>query len=202
MEITTVKTLIKTPVKFIFLEDLSEVDEFYQTVMQLKESNDILQISSNAFEIKSTYGTFIDSFSSTLLVFVGIAFLGINFILGMISLSTFIENKKTTAILTCLGSRNKTIYDLYLSENYLIILISFVVSIFLSIGFQFLLNKIIYQKFALRSLIQIPFLSYFGFRFGLVLFLGLIAVIFSTVFTMTPMLIYRHFSLSDELRDE
>ena len=185
---------------YIFLNDLSEANKFFGKIIELKDSK--LSITSTVFDIHETYSTFINSFSTTLILFVLIAFAGINFILGMISLSTFIENKKSTAIMTCLGARNHSIYNLYLTENYLVILISFVLSCFLAGLIQKLLNPFLLEKFSLSNLIVIPFSNYFGLPFGLIIVLFLIAMLFSTIFTLTPMYFYRHKSLSDELRDE
>ena len=185
---------------YLFVTKTSELNEFFNKVKLLK--NEPLQITSKALETRDTYSTFINSFSSTLVIFVVIAFAGINFILGMISLSTFLENKKNTAILTCLGARNSSIYNFHLIENYLIIILSFICSIFLSIFLETKLNEIIYQKFTLQNLITIPFKTYLGMPFGVVIILGVIAIICSTIFTLTPMVIYRHNSLTDELRDE
>ena len=185
---------------YLFVTDASEIDAFFDKIKTL--SNEPLQITSKALETRDTYSTFINSFSSTLVIFVIIAFAGINFILGMISLSTFLENKKNTAILTCLGSRNSSIYKVHLLENFLIILFSFICSIFLAIFLESNLNGIIYEKFTLKNLISIPFKSYIGIPFGLVILMGCIALVCSTLFTLIPMVIYRHKSISDELRDE
>lgn len=185
---------------YLFLNDLSESEKFFDKVNKLKESN--LSVTSSVFDIKETYSTFINSFSTTLVLFVLIAFAGINFILGMISLSTFIENKKTTAVMTCLGAQNRSIYSLYLTENLLVITLSFILSVFLAFGLQKFLNPFLFSKFSLSNLIVIPFSSYFGIPFGLVIVLYLIAMVFSIIFTLTPMYFYRHKSLSDELRDE
>lgn len=185
---------------YIFLDNLSEIDEFLNICKNNSDST--IEITSSASEVKETYSMFIDSFSTTLFLFVGIAFIGINFILGMISLSTFIENKKETAIMTCLGSRNSSIYNLYLLENLLLIFVSFIFSIFGGILLQKILNPFLHKKFGLSELISIPFLEFFGVPFGLMLLVLSIAIIFSIVFTITPMVIYRRKSLGNELRDE
>lgn len=185
---------------FIFVTDINEINQFFNIVNSLE--NEKLQIASKALEVKETYSTFISSFSSTLVIFVIIAFAGINFILGMISLSTFLEQRKNTAILTCLGARNSSIYNLHLLENFLVIFLSYFCSIFLSTFLETKLNGIIYEKFTLQNLISIPLKSFYGIPFGLVFLLGSIAIICSTIFTLTPMMIYRHNSITDELRDE
>ena len=185
---------------YIFLTDLSESVQFFNKIKSL--NNQSLEITSTVADIKETYITFISSFSKTLLVFSGIAFIGINFILGMISLSSFLQNRKNTAIMTCLGSRNSSIYNLHLIENYIVIAISFISSLILSNVVQKLLNPYLSNKFSLSNLITIPYESFFGFQYGLIIFLAAIVVICSTIFTMVPMLIYRHGFITEELRDE
>lgn len=185
---------------YLFITDINEIEPFFKRLNKMKEEP--LQITSKPFETKETYSTFINSFSSTLVIFVIIAFAGINFILGMISLSTFLENRKNTAILTCLGARNSSIYAIHLIENYLIIFLSFISSVFLANFLQSKLNEIIFKKFMLKNLILIPLKSFAGIPFGLIFILGIIAFACSTLFTLIPMVIYRHNSLTDELRDE
>ena len=185
---------------YLFLSDMSEKDAFFSKIKRLK--NKTLEVTSTVLEVKDTYETFISSFSKTLFLFSILVFVGINFILGMISLSSFLQERKNTAILTCLGSRNGSIYRLYLSENYLVIILAFIISIFVSILLQNLLNPFLASKFALNNLIQIPFSSYFDIPYGLILIFGLIALLTATIFTVTPMLFYRHGFLVEELRDE
>ena len=164
--------------------------------------NKSIEITSSVMEIKETYSTFISSFSKTLLVFSGIAFLGINFILGMISLSSFLQDRKNTAILTCLGSRNSSIYNLHLIENFTLIAISFIASLFLAHFTQDKLNPYLSSKFSLSNLITIPFENFFGIQYGLIIIFSAVVVICSTIFTLIPMVIYRHGFLTEELRDE
>ena len=185
---------------YIFLSDLSESGEFFSRIKNLK--NKSLEITSTVADIKDTYITFISSFSKTLLVFSGIAFIGINFILGMISLSSFLQNRKNAAIMTCLGGRNSSIYNIHLYENYIIIAISFLISLFVANFAQGKLNPYLSSKFSLSNLITIPFESFYGFQYGLIIFFSAVVVICSTIFTMVPMLIYRHGFITQELRDE
>ena len=184
----------------IFLKDLSESERFFKKIKNLK--NTTLEVTSSASDIKETYQTFISSFSKTLFVFSIIVFVGINFILGMVSLSSFLQNRKETAIMTCLGGRNRSIYQLHLLENYLVVTIAYLVSIGLAILGQYLLNPYLSNQFALSNLIEIPLLSFLGIKFGLLIIFFLTVLITSTLFTLVPMFIYRHGYLSEELRDE
>ena len=104
--------------------------------------------------------------------------------------------------MTCLGARNKSIMSIYLSENYLVCFIALISSTFLAIITQRILNNFIANKFSLENLIDIPFKSFYNIPFGLIIVLFVIACLFITLFTISPLLIYRHISLADELRDE
>ena len=185
---------------YIFLNDLSEVDMFFERIKNL--NNKTLEVTSTIAEIKDAYTTFISSFSKTLLVFSAIAFLGVNFVLGMISLSSFLENRKNAAILTCLGSRNSSVYRIHLFENYFLIVISYLFSLLLAILGQKVINPILSRKFSLSSLIQIPFNTFLGVRFGLIFILLGVIFVCSTIFTLVPMVFYRHGFITEELRDE
>jgi energy-coupling factor transporter ATP-binding protein EcfA2 len=186
----------------LFVTDKSEIDSFFSLVGSLKDSKDIFQIESQAYEIKNSYTSFMKSFSDALFVFVIIAFIGVNFIIGMLSLSCFIESKKEAAILTCLGAKDTSIMRIFLNQNNIIILLSFLIALSLVFPFQLLLNQIISSTFGLANLIQVPFLNYLGIPLLLPLGLLLIAVTVSTLFTVTPLLFYRKMSLTNELRDE
>lgn len=186
--------------RLIFLTTLDESNNFFNQIKSLK--NNTLVITSSVADIKETYITFISSFSKTLLVFSLIAFVGINLILGMISLSSFLQNRKNAAILTCLGSRNSSIYKIHLLENYIIIAISFWLSLLIANYAQNYLNPLLSNKFSLTNLIDIPFESFLNIRFGLIILLAVAVVVTSTIFTLVPMVFYRHGYITEELRDE
>ena len=186
----------------LFVTDKDEIDEFFELITSLKEKEDSFQIDSVAYEIKNSYATFMKSFSDALFVFVIIAFIGVNFIIGMLSLSCFIESKKEAAILTCLGASNDSIISIYIKQNSILILSAYLLAIILSFPSQILINKLVSLNFGLSNLINIPFLSYMGIYLLLPVGLFLIAFIISTLFTVVPLLFYRNISITNELRDE
>lgn len=186
----------------LFLTSLTEKEQFFELIDELSNNKNNLKISSTAFDIEKSYISFIDSFTSALYVFVIIAFLGINFIIGMISLSNFIQYKKETAILTCLGARNRSIVLIYLIENYLVAITSFVFSVLCSMIVQKILNPIIYNRFSLSDLFLIPWSRFLNVKFGLPIIVLLISLLCISLFTLVPLFIYRRISLTNELRDE
>ena len=186
----------------LFSTSKEGTDKLLKLVKKLNDENSSFQIESNTYLIQQSYNEFIGSFSTALFVFVIIAFIGVNFILGMVSLSTFIENKKTSAILTCIGSKSSSIQSIFLTENYLLVLISVVISISTSFGLQILLNNFMSYKFSLNNLILIPFKTFFNVPYFLPIALTAVAILFATIFTLVPLTIYKNVSLSEELRDE
>lgn len=181
---------------FMFLKNLSEYDELTTLKTRLSNDETILQIESNAWSISDSYSTFINSFKEALVFFLAISFLGVIFILGMVSLSNFLESKKQSAILTCLGAKKKDISSIYLIYNSIISLLSLASAILLSLGFKTFLNSLIYKKFGFPNLISIPYSP--------VLFIALIAasLLLTCAFTLIPIAIYKNYSISEELRDE
>ena len=159
-------------------------------------------IESNVFNVFTAYQTFITSFQDALIYFLGIAFVGVLFILGMISLASFLERKKESAILTCLGSKSKSIRTIYLLTNLFITYFSLACSIGISIIAMSIINNIIYKSFGLQNLIAIPLQNFIGIPYGLPLMLFLLATISTILFTIVPIQIYKNFSVANELRDE
>ncbi len=187
----------------VFLNDIKHSDEFFSLIKDLNDSEeDSLSIESNAYEIKQAYINFMNSFSSALFVFVLIAYLGVNFIIAILSLSSFIQKKKEAAILTCLGARNSSIISIYLKQNLLLLALSFLISLAVIFPSQFLLNLLISRSFHLDNLIDIPLLSFYGYPLLLPLALFIIALLISSLFVLIPILFYRHISLADELKEE
>lgn len=187
---------------FIFLEDISTSEKLYEIINQTSEKKDAIQIESKAYTIGESYKQFISSFKDALVFFLAIGTIGVLFILGMISLSNFLENKKQSAILTCLGAKTNSISLIYLAYNSIITVLSFLVGFTISFALQNILNKIVHLKFGLTGLISIPINSFLGIKFGLV-FTTLFGSLFCTfLFTILPIVAYKNFSISGELRDE
>lgn len=187
---------------YAFVKDKSFCNQYFDLIASLKEGKKMIQVDSTAYEIKESYRSFMSSFSNALFVFIIISFACINLIVGMLSLSLFIENKKESAILTCLGARNRSIISIYLKQNILLIVLSFLISMLVIFPIQFLLNVIVKNRFGLSNLIDIPFYKFQNIYFGLPIFIVLISLIASVIFVLVPIFFYKKISLVDELKDE
>ena len=93
-------------------------------------------------------------------LFLIIALVGTTLILGIISFSSYTEDKKTSAILTCLGADKKEIFSIYFYENLFICLISMISSFILSPLLAVLANQIIQVVTSFQNLIIVPLLAF------------------------------------------
>ena len=186
----------------LFLKSVDDLDKLYQLIQENKENESALEISSSTYEIYTTYSSFIDTFSIALFAFMVIAFFGVNFIIGMIALSSFIERKKESAILTSLGAKDKSISSIFLLENYIVIGVSLLLSFLIILPAQLGLNAIFSKVFMLDNLIKVPIQSFLGIPYLFIPLLIIISLLVSTLFILIPLTIYKNKSIVEELRDE
>ena len=93
-------------------------------------------------------------------LFLIIALVGTTLILGIISFSSYTEDKKTSAILTWLGANKKEIFSIYFYENLFICLISLISSFAISPLLALLTNFIIQNITGFMNMISIPLLTF------------------------------------------
>jgi len=187
---------------YLFINDINEIDSYFKLIENLNSNKSDFIIESKVYSIFDSYKEFIDSFSDALLIFVGIAFIGINCILGIISLSTFIKRKKESAILSCLGAKKSTITEIFVSENLLVVVFSLVFGLLLSLILEKKIDALLYKSFSFKNLISIPFLSLFNIPMLLPIIALFLSVVCTLLFTLIPIKFYKANSIVEELRDE
>ena len=135
-------------------------------------------------------------------LFLVITLLGTALIMGIVSFSYYSEDKKTIAILSCLGAKMDDINDIYCTENIMIALIAFLVSVISAPILQLLINYIIEKSAGFKGMVSIPFLKFLNIPFGLplVVFVGTIFV--ASISTIIPIMFSKKISLKEELKDE
>lgn len=166
-----------------------------------KDSSDFV-ISSSAFTISSSFRNLYQAFAGSLAPFLLIEMIGVAFILGSLSYSTFLERRKQTAILMALGARKNDLEFIYESEPFLTSGLSAILALALSYPSSLLASLYLEKEVGIAHLITIPYWRYFGIPFfpivALLLFAALIAV-FSGVL---PLHVARRRNVVEELRDE
>lgn len=187
----------------IFIQDYSNMNDFFSLINILEQNeSQNLKINSSCYTISLAYNNLVTSFSFSMLIFIAVAILGVIFIFGISSFSSFIEKKKEAAILTVLGAQENDIIDIFLYENIFIGLLSALLSFAFSMPLGILFSKLLEGKFGISNIIQIPYVSLFNIPFLLPILIIILTILIITIATLIPLKSYHKFSLSQELRDE
>lgn len=195
-------SLVSAYSQYIFVNDINDVSKLFSLKEELDRKEELIRIESNVYSIKETYVTFMTSFSSSLEVFIILSFIGVCFIIGITSLSSFVSNKKESAILTILGARNKEVQSIFVNESLSVVLLSLLTSFALSYPTQLLVNKLVKKFAGIPDIISIPYSSFLGYPYLLPIVIFTITITVTLIFILTPLLIYKKISLSNELKDE
>ena len=159
--------------KRIFFENIESVNK----AKEFKNKNIVLE--SKALEINNTYVTYVDSFSKAFTYFSIISFVMLNLIIGIISISTYIENKRENAILRSLGYSLNNILKIYVKSNALIVFTSVFISLINSYLIFFILDNLICPLLKIGSIIILP-ISFSNINdFLVIIFIYLIGIIIS-----------------------
>ena len=133
-------------------------------------------------------------------LFLGVTVLGTILIMGIMSFTSYSEDRKVSAILSCLGATNDEISEIYLNESLLnellSLLISLVSSYFLSLGINAIVKKIV----GLENLIDIPFLTFMNIPLLFPLLAIMLVLLLSSLITIVPITFSKRISLKEELK--
>ena len=135
-------------------------------------------------------------------LFLIIAVVGSALILGILSLSSYSEDRKNCAILSCLGATKNQIEDIYLSENILLGIVSLIFSFLITALVTSPINNLIKGFFGMSEMVKIPYLSFFGIPYGLPLLIVVSIILLITMATLIPIKLSKKISLKEELADE
>lgn len=183
----------------LFLKDYSQKELLNDVINNIQSP---YRIESSSITITNTLFDLIGAASLGMELFLAIALIGTALILGIVSFSSYSEDKKSSAILSCIGASKGEIFSLYLYENTGIGLISLITSIICAPLLSILINKIIFQFSSFENMISIPFLTFMGYRFLLPLILFIGTTLICVVATYIPLFFAKKISLKEELADE
>ena len=161
----------------------------------VSEDNQNLVFYSSGIERKNACLDLISICSSGAEIFLAISIVGTVFILGIVSLSIFLEDRKKVAIITVLGAKEDDILTIYLTSNMVVGFISIFLSFLFSPIVCYLLNLLLGSLTGISGLIKIPFLN--SLRFPLILIISLVLVIFLS--TVIPIKATKKIALREEL---
>lgn len=174
------------------IDSIEEIKNFYQ--------NDLV-ITNDSLKIKEAMDSLIYAADIGGRIFFIIITSGTLLIIAIFSFAAYSEDKKISAILFCLGAKNNQILSIFCSESVACSLISFALSLIISLLIEKPLNVLIYKYIGLDNLIDIPFKSFLGVKYFLPFFVLIILLAASVFSSLIPMMVSRNISLKDELRD-
>lgn len=159
-----------------------------------------LVFTSSSLLIRESLINFMEVAKYGLILFLSITIIGTILILGIMSYTSYSDDHKSSAILTCLGAKRKEISDIYLAENTLINLSSTIFSFLLSCGLSFLLNAIISSFIEIENVIVIPFSSLMGVPLFLIIAVLILVLLITLLVTNVPILFSKKINLKEELQ--
>ena len=184
---------------YLFLKDINNASEIADHINQIK---DPFVLESTPVTLRVTLLNLVDAATMGMGVFLIIAILGTALILGIVSFSSYSEDKKVIAILSCLGANRNDITDIYVLENIIVAVIALLFSFLLSPLLSILANFIIQRITGFSHMIDIPYLRYMGYPFFLPLLIIVITLFIAVIATLLPISFSSKISLKKELMDE
>ena len=161
-----------------------------------------LSLTSDPLAINQSFMALTDAFAGCLIPFIIIEILGIAFILGSLSYSSFMERRKQAAILTALGASKNDRSFVYEGEGFLNAFLSSIVALVLSFPLERLLSFYLKSQTGMASLIDIPYFSYLGYPFLPVVVTIVFALVVALFSSALPLGFVAKRPLAEELRDE
>ena len=161
-----------------------------------------LKATSLALTVENSLMQLVDASSKGMSIFLIIAVLGVVLIIGILSFFSYTQDKKQSAILSSLGASRKSISSIYLFENIIVGIFSFLLSILLSLPLIKLANYIIYKFIGIANVVNYPthVITNMKYDYPFILLFGMFLVVILS--TLLPIAFSKKISISKELKDE
>ena len=185
----------------MFLKNYSDYPYVKQDKEELKER---FAVNSNALVVQEALTDLISASCVGVEVFLIIALIGTVLIVGLISFSSYSEDKKRSAILSCLGADLFQIIDIYIYENMMIIVLSLITAFLLLFPIKTLANSLLFNLIGISEVISLPssILPMINLPYSYYLALIIISLIVVSLSTLLPIIFSKKISVIEELREE
>ena len=183
----------------LFLKDYSNRNKLDEYTSKIDKP---FKIDCSSLTITNTLFELIDAATIGMELFLVIALLGTALILGIISFSSYSEDKKISAILTCLGANKRNIFQIYFFENLIISGIAILISFIVTPLFTLLGNYIVNNITSFSNMIVVPYLSFLGISLLLPLIIVASIFIICLLSTYVPLSFSKKISPKEELSEE
>ena len=183
----------------LFMKDISHIKAIQNDIDLLEEP---LKITCPSLIISNALLNLIHAATAGMEVFLILVLMGTALILGIITFASYSEDKKQSAILSCLGASKEDLINLYLNESTIVGLISLSIAFILSSPLALIINFILKRWTSFEEMIVLPFRTYCNIPllFPLLFIIGTFFICF--VSTILPILMSKKVALKKELSDE
>ena len=176
----------------VFLDSIENVFDFNNKISNFSKYKIINEPFTTVDSFKELSSSLYDGFIFFIFIVVASSIALISFL----SYSTYVFNKKQSAILTILGAKNDDICMVYIVEQVVVGFISLLFSFLLIPFIQKILNKIILAKTRFEELISVPTELNTKLLISII-FIGLIFI-----FVCLPLVISKNNEIYKELKEE
>ena len=183
----------------LFLKNIKDVNKLDNIIDEIKKPFSLDSICKTRTDALLNL---VNAASQGMGIFLIISLIGTTLIMGIVSFSFYVEDKKVIAILSALGANATQINDIYCLENIIISSFSLIISFVISPFLQILFNSIIFHFSGFKNMIKIPFLSFLDIPLGLPLLIIFLTLLISLLSTLLPIIFSKKISIKEELKDE
>ncbi len=173
-----------------------EIDNIYN------DDNNEIVFSSLGIERKEACLSLVDACTIGMDIYLVVALIGTFLIVGIVSFSSYSEERKNTAIMMAMGASTDSNVSIYLYNNLFLGLISLTFTFLISPILAYLLNTLLTSLVSIPNLISLPFRSFLGYKylFPILIVGATLLVIF--ISTYLPIMISKKINLVEELKEE
>ena len=183
----------------LFIKDIQNKTMIEEDIASISKP---LIIDSIPYSLTKTLLDLINAATMGMDIFLIISLIGTGLILGIVSFSSYSEDRKNIAIMSCLGANRSDVVDIYVLENIIVTIIALIISFSLSPFLEKLANQIIYKSTGFFNMVSIPFMHFLDLPLLLILFVLVGSLLISSIATVLPIMFSNKISLKKELTDE
>lgn len=181
-----------------FLKDINEKE----VVKDLLNLDSNIVFNSNSYTREKAFLDLIDASTIGLSLFLIVACVGSILIVGIISFSSYSDDRKDIAILYSLGANKSQVLDIYLNENLVLCFLSIIISLIFSPLLSILGNQILFNIVKIPNLITPLVPQIQGVGLIPTLLIITVATISSFFSTWLPIKFASGIKLNEELKDD
>ncbi len=183
----------------LFLKSFKDQTNLKDYISHISEP---YKLEATSIVVADTISDLLNAATMGMELFLAIALIGTALIIGIISFSSYSEDKKTSAILTCLGAKKGDIFSIYLYENMLIGVLAMLFSFILSPLLSKTANTLINYFTGFNNVIAIPIQSFLNVSYLFPIIIVLSTFLICIISTYIPLFFSKKISPREELAEE